>query len=166
MFKRRLKKKLTESSELIVFQLMTDDIPEGITHCAREDKIVEGYFIPKGASVIANIWEMLHDENIYKDPFSFKPERFLGPDAEPDYGNLPFGFGRRICPGMHLADASLFVYTATILASFNIGKPKDKEGNFIEQDVEYSTGIVSVPGPFSCTIKPRSPTALANIMRD
>ena len=86
---------------------------------ASKDDIYEGYFIPKGALVITNIWcaifpgeffdgvvdafpshaglcrKMSHDPAVYSDPFTFRPERFLGPEPEQDPRDLCFGFGRR-----------------------------------------------------------------------
>lgn len=78
------------------------------------------YFLPAGATIIPNVWcvfmfsvhcqlwlnrtpirAILHDESVYPDPLSFKPERFL--DSSVDRPEAAFGFGRRICPGMHLA---------------------------------------------------------------
>lgn len=60
-----------------------------------EDEIVDGYLIPKGAFVIPNQWQLLHDESIYKNPMEFNPDRFLGVAAERDPRDFCFGFGRR-----------------------------------------------------------------------
>ncbi|EAU84016.2 cytochrome P450 [Coprinopsis cinerea okayama7 len=65
------------------------------TSKVSEDDIHNGYFIPKGSLVIANVWNMLHDSMVYHNPMDFKPERFLGPTPEPDPRNVCFGFGRR-----------------------------------------------------------------------
>ena len=53
-----------------------------------------------------------------------------------------FGYGRRICPGMHLAMDSIFVAIAMSLATLNIDKKKDANGQYIEPRVEYTTGVV------------------------
>jgi cytochrome P450 len=68
---------------------------------------------------------MLHDPETYPDPFRFDPERHIatpGKDAQRDPRNVCFGYGRRICPGMYLGEASLFACIATSLAVFNIEK--------------------------------------------
>ena len=68
---------------------------------------------------------MLHDPETYPDPFRFDPERHIsspGKVAQRDPRNICFGYGRRICPGMYLAEASLFACIATSLAVFNIEK--------------------------------------------
>jgi len=74
--------------------------------------------------------------------------------------DLVFGFGRRICPGMHLADASVFMSCTMILAAFDIAKVVEN-GQVVEPLNEYTTGTVSHPKPFKCSIKPRSSQAEA-----
>ncbi|KAF9033183.1 cytochrome P450 [Panaeolus papilionaceus] len=131
--------------------------PTGVPHTAVEDHVHEGYLIPKGSIIIPNIWKMLHDESVYKDPFRFNPERFLGPDPEPDPTNLCFGFGRRICPGRLFAESSVFIVCAMTLATCNIEKYKLQDGKIIEPAHEQATGTISHPKPFKCFISPRRP---------
>ena len=73
---------------------------------------------------------ILHDEEVYPDPLSFKPERFLDKNGELDSNvQTPFvaafGFGRRICPGQHMASDSAFITIASILAAFDIKQATD-----------------------------------------
>ena len=68
---------------------------------------------------------MLHDPETYPDPFRFDPERHIatpGKDVQRDPRNICFGYGRRICPGMYLGEATLFACIATSLTVFNIEK--------------------------------------------
>jgi cytochrome P450 len=67
-----------------------------------------------------------------------------------------FGFGRRICPGRHAADASLFATVATILATVDIVRAKDASGNEIVPEVDQSSGILSQPKAFEWAARPRS----------
>jgi len=133
--------------------------PTGVPHCVTEDNIHDGYLIPKGALVITNIWQMSHDPNTYSDPFVFKPERFLGPKPEQDPREFCFGFGRRICPGRMLADASLFISCAMSLAVFDISK-YSKNGTTLEVKHEQTTGTISHVKPYQCSITPRSQRAV------
>jgi cytochrome P450 len=64
----------------------------------KED-VYEGYRIPEGATVIANVFSIARDGDIYPDPLEFRPERFLGPSPQVDPHKFVFGFGRRACPG-------------------------------------------------------------------
>ncbi|KAF8531881.1 hypothetical protein JB92DRAFT_2690359, partial [Gautieria morchelliformis] len=73
----------------------------------------------------------------------------------PDPSHTAFGFGRRICPGWFFAEDSLWIAATSILHVFHIAKPKDADGRNIEADVHWSSGLVSVPSPFLCDIKPR-----------
>jgi len=135
--------------------------PLGIPHRVTEDDVYEGYLIPKGAYVIPNIWKFLHDQEVYSNPMEFNPDRFMGVNAEPDPRTLCFGFGRRVCPGQKLAEASVFISCVMSLAVFNISKGVDESGREIEPTVAYTDGTISHPQPFECTIKPRSPKSVA-----
>ena len=85
----------------------------------------------------------MHDPDIYKDPYEFRPERFLGEKPEYDPHDVAFGFGRRICPGKELADASIFMTLAMVLSVFNIEKAKDSTGKILEPVAEYTSGVIS-----------------------
>ena len=63
---------------------------------------------------------MCRDPEVYKQPEEFNPDRFLGESSELDPALLIFGFGRRICPGRILADASMFITEAMTLWSFDV----------------------------------------------
>ncbi|KIJ97388.1 hypothetical protein K443DRAFT_681535 [Laccaria amethystina LaAM-08-1] len=139
--------------------------PLGLPHLASEDDAYEGYHIPKKAIVIANSWAMLHDDNEYVEPEKFNPDRFLDKDGQLnpsvlDPARMAFGFGRRICPGIHIAQSTLWLVAASMLATFDITKGLDESGNEVEPRLEYATGIVMRPVPFKCTIKPRSKEAI------
>ncbi|KAI8625989.1 cytochrome P450 [Xylariaceae sp. FL1651] len=134
--------------------------PMGIPHQNTEDDVCEGYLIPKGSMLFANIWHFTHDPERYHDPFVFKPERFLEreahePETEPDPKQFVFGFGRRICPGNILADNTLFLTIAQSLAVFRI----EAGTTAIDTNPEtmFQAGVVSHPTPFASNIKPRSP---------
>jgi cytochrome P450 len=142
--------------------------PTGFPHCVSEDDIHDGYYIPKGSMVIPNVWSMLNDPQTYANPTQFNPERFLAKDGrEPEMEprTVCFGFGRRICPGLHLADASIWISTAMSLAVFDISKVVEN-GVEVTPEVDPLPGTSSHPKPFKCSIKPRSATALGLIEQD
>ncbi|KAI9441802.1 cytochrome P450 [Lactarius indigo] len=119
------------SKELLRWQMVT---PLGVPHSSTDDDFYKGYFIPKGAVVIANGWGVLHDPELYPDPEIFNPDRFLNEDGtfrDDPMISLAFGAGRRICPARHLVDTVLFVVTASVLSVFNVTTAKDKDGNDI-----------------------------------
>lgn len=143
--------------------------PTGVPHRVSDDNVFEGYFIPKGTLVIPNIWGMAHDSSIYPEPMKFNPDRFLDTPthkAEPDPRELAFGFGRRICPGRVLADASVFISCASILHCFDIKPYSEKDGVPLPMDTEQMTGTISHPSPFKCSIVPRSERAISLIQAE
>ncbi|KIY45954.1 cytochrome P450 [Fistulina hepatica ATCC 64428] len=119
--------------------------PTGVPHRATEDDIFNGYFIPKGAVIMTNLWGMTHDPRVYADPMRFNPDRFLGPNPEPD--------PRKMCA--LLAYDSVFMSAAASLAVFDISKPVEN-GVVIEPVCDNTTGTISHPKAFKCTIRPRS----------
>lgn len=97
-----------------------------------------------GSLLLSNLWSIAHDETKYPDPEKFFPERFLAEDGSitpNDVEHLAFGFGRRICPGRHFADASVWSVIANVLAVFSISKSKDANGMEIPVEPKFSSGI-------------------------
>lgn len=136
--------------------------PLAVPHLNIEDDSYLGYHIPKNSIVIPNLWAMSREESRYPEPENFKPERFLtadgqlNPDASDPY-EFVFGFGRRKCPGAHIAMSTLWITIASILATFKIDKYKDEFGNIVEPVVDFKSAvIVALPSPFKCSIQPRS----------
>ncbi|KAF9560814.1 cytochrome P450 [Agrocybe pediades] len=149
--------------EAMILEIMRWGVvtPLALPHRMVHDDVYEGYTIPAGATVTANVWAILHDEEIYPDPFKFNPERFLENGKlvfkQPDPTSIgAFGFGRRICPGRYLASNSGWIAISSILATYDISKAKDEHGNTIEPLIEYADGLVSHPKPFKVSITPRS----------
>ncbi|KAI6702239.1 hypothetical protein NL676_011375 [Syzygium grande] len=84
---------------------------------------IRGFTIPKGAQIFVNVWVMGRDAALWEDPNVFSPERFLGSEMELVKGQsfelIPFGGGRRICPGLPLALRMLDMMLGTLLNCFN-----------------------------------------------
>ncbi|KAG6815956.1 hypothetical protein H0H93_008752, partial [Arthromyces matolae] len=73
-------------------------VPIGPPHAAAQDDVHDGYLIPKGSLIMANIRGILHDPEVYSEPHIFNPDRFIanqGKPVEPDPRTIAFGFGRR-----------------------------------------------------------------------
>ncbi|KIJ43395.1 hypothetical protein M422DRAFT_169954 [Sphaerobolus stellatus SS14] len=139
-------------------------LPLGFARASEEDDIVDGFFIGKGTVLIQCTWSITHDPKHYPSPHEFKPDRFLDDGGQFDRAVLDpfcvvFGIGRRICPGRHLADQSLFSIISSVLAVFDITLPLDKDGKPCKLECEMTSGAISYPKPFQCIIRPRSPAA-------
>ncbi|EGO01020.1 hypothetical protein SERLA73DRAFT_71993 [Serpula lacrymans var. lacrymans S7.3] len=130
----------------------------GTPHAVTQDDEYNGMFIPKGSTVFANMAGIMHDPVMFPDPDDFRPERFLETtNPRLQTFELPFGFGRRICPGMHLSLNSLFINVSRILWAFDITPIVDTAGNKVVPDSwAYTNGFNSRPVSFDCQIIPRS----------
>ncbi|KAJ4839198.1 hypothetical protein Tsubulata_023149, partial [Turnera subulata] len=88
---------------------------------AREEVELCGFTIPEGAQVLVNAWAIGREQSIWDDPDSFVPERFVGSNKDVKGQNfelIPFGAGRRICPGLPLANRILPLMLGSLLHSF------------------------------------------------
>ncbi|CAL9134670.1 unnamed protein product [Musa acuminata var. zebrina] len=109
-----------------------------------EDCQIQGYNIPKKTRVIVNAWAISRDPSNWEAPDEFKPERFMGDGAMDFKGNdfefIPFGAGRRICPGMGFANASLELALATLVYHFDWELPGGMTGE--DLDMSEAFGVV------------------------
>ncbi|KAJ7638419.1 cytochrome P450 [Roridomyces roridus] len=137
--------------------------PFGLPHSTSQADSYKGYYIPGKTSIMPNIWAMMHDESVYSDPFSFDPTRFIGENPQTDPRDYAFGFGRRICPGQHLAENSIWIQMVLVLLTMTITKATDTDGKIIEPEVAFTTGLVSHVQPFKYQIVPRK-TAASSLM--
>ncbi|KAG1857088.1 cytochrome P450 [Suillus subluteus] len=136
--------------------------PIGFPHRATKDIIWNGMCIPAGATVFGNHWSIARDPSVYHDPDVFNPQRWIGLDGEirEDMKLFTFGFGRRACPGLHVANRTVYIAVALILWSFTLAE----DPNNPIDDTAFTPGIVSHQKPFSLIFKPRMDEAsLRNI---
>ncbi|KAG9035075.1 hypothetical protein FRB95_012094 [Tulasnella sp. JGI-2019a] len=143
-------------------------VPLGVPHSLKQDDVYNGYFIPAGSMIIVNGWGILHDEHHFPDPFTFNPDRFLDRNfsatqdasdasSRPDPWDVVFGYGRRICPGVSVAQTGMWITMATILSCFDIRPKVDpKTMKPIIPEAKFSGDSTSFPLPFVCDIIPRS----------
>ncbi|KAJ8447371.1 hypothetical protein Cgig2_013148 [Carnegiea gigantea] len=113
-----------------------------LPHKATTNVELCGYWVPKNAQVWVNVWFIGRDPNVWLDSESFTPERFLESEIDvkgQDFELMPFGTGRRICPGMPLAYRMLHLMLATFLHSFNW--KLDHGLNPEDVDIEEKFGI-------------------------
>lgn len=120
-------------------------LPISVPKALTEDDVYKGCHIPKGATIVENVWAILHDPLVYPDPHIFNPERFLK-DGELDRSvrdpeDRVFGSSRRICPGKHFANRALFLRVATVLAAFDI-EPGVNEKGEVASEVKFHEKIV------------------------
>ncbi|KAI0086645.1 cytochrome P450 [Irpex rosettiformis] len=122
-------------------------------HRATKDIFWNNYLIPAGATVIGNHWSIGLDPEVYPDPTAFKPDRWLDANGRirEDLTYFTYGFGRRVCPGQHLANNSLYLSTALILWAFKISENPSRPIN----SMDFSHGQSIRPNPFAVNFEPR-----------
>ncbi|KAJ7267773.1 cytochrome P450 [Mycena rebaudengoi] len=126
----------------------------GFAHRATKDIVWNGYIIPSGATVYGNHWSIARDPVVFPDPERFNPQRWLTPDGtaiREDMKIFQFGFGRRACPGSHVANKSLFINTALLLWAFRI----IQDSNTPIDTLAFTNTANTHPLPFSVSFEPR-----------
>ncbi|KAF1991601.1 cytochrome P450 [Aulographum hederae CBS 113979] len=133
---------------------------------ADKDDEIDGYKIPKGSAVVINVYGIHRDPTRFPDPEVFDPDRWRGVtklaselasasiEERDHYG---YGAGRRICPGMHLAERNLWIAIAKIIWGCNIStvgqKPEDVD---VSSEKAYSAGFLVCADDFPCEVTCRS----------
>ncbi|KAF2501617.1 cytochrome P450 [Lophium mytilinum] len=148
-----------------------------LPHRVRQDDEYEGMLIPKDSTVFIPTWAIHHTDAIYEDSEKFNPDRYLNhPKLANDYAGSPdwanrdkcdadnpkhhynYGAGRRICPGIHLAERNMWRIAAKLLWAFEFSEPVDpvtRKVSHLDPDA-YNPGILQAPLPFKVGIKVRS----------
>ncbi|CUA73135.1 Cytochrome P450 2E1 [Rhizoctonia solani] len=135
-------------------------LPLGIPHATKEEDEYRGYYIPARSVVVPNLWALSREESIYPDPETFNPDRFNDTSLPHE---TPFGFGRRRCPGMHLANSNLLIVFAYLLANFKITKAINEDGSTVEPSVTMRKDLNSRPDLLRCGFMPYNRTALEEL---
>jgi len=135
-------------------------VPLGVTHRTTSDDEYRDFFIPEGSLMIPNAWAMLQDQSSYGSHVEdFEPDRFLERGSRDP--TIVFGFGRRICPGRHLVERTLFLTIASILHIYRIDKPVHMKIKPELKDYTFTSGLVVQPEAFECSISARFPDAIS-----
>ncbi|WRX24422.1 Cytochrome P450 - like 10 [Theobroma cacao] len=118
-----------------------------LPHSVREDTVLGGFSVPKNATINFMIAEMGWDPKIWEDPMSFKPERFLSSGNKSgevfditgtrEIKMMPFGVGRRICPGLGLAMLHLEYFVANLVWNLE-WKAMDGDEVSLEEKQEFT----------------------------
>ncbi|KAI9118281.1 hypothetical protein K1719_010613 [Acacia pycnantha] len=135
--------------------------PLSVIHESMEDCTVAGYHIPSGTRLLTNLSKIHRDPRVYEDPLEFKPERFLTTHKNVDlrgqhFELIPFGAGRRMCPGVSFALQIMQLTIATLLHGFDVVTPDNQAVDMREQ-----VGLTNIKAsPLHVLLTPRLSTYL------
>lgn len=133
-----------------------------VPHFSSEDCTVQGFDIPRGTTMFVNAWAIHRDPNVWEEPNKFKPERFADIEGERDgFKFIPFGMGRRACPGAGLAMRIVGLTLGTFIQCFDW----ERCGPELVE-LEESTGGITSPKakPLKALYKPRE--SVSKILAD
>ncbi|CAM6093074.1 unnamed protein product [Calypogeia fissa] len=128
-------------------------------HLSSEDCEIGGFHIPAGTTVIVNAWGLHRDSAVWERRLEFDPDRFLNSATDfkgQDYEFIPFGSGRRMCPGMNLGVLMVKYPLALLLHALDWTLPDGQKPE--ELDMSESSGMVLYKRlPLTVCAKPRLP---------
>lgn len=137
-----------------------------VPHLSLADCVVDGYHVPSGTRVIVNAWALGRDPGSWEKPEEFLPERFMdsgsaaGVDIKGNHFHLlPFGAGRRICPGLNFGMATVEIMLANLVYCFDWQLPMGME----EKDVDMTEvfGLTVHPKEKLMLVRPKLPATAA-----
>ncbi|KAK4422788.1 cytochrome [Sesamum alatum] len=128
-------------------------VPLLIPRFPSQSCTIGGYMVPKHSQVFLNVWSVCMDPHVWENPSEFQPDRFLKDNGNIDYyGNnfqyLPFGSGRRVCPGLPLAERMVMYLLATLLHSFEWRLPEGEKVDLSEKFgivMRKNTPLIATP---------------------
>ncbi|KAK9041047.1 hypothetical protein V6N11_016171 [Hibiscus sabdariffa] len=138
-----------------------------IPHVPMEDCCVRGYHVPKGTRLFVNAWKLHRDPRIWSNPEEFEPERFLTNHGNVDVlgQNLelvPFGSGRRSCPGTSWALQAIRLTIARLLQGFDLKTPLNAPVDMSED--QGASATMSKATPLELVLTPRLPHNLYQLI--
>ncbi|KAM4121630.1 hypothetical protein ACJW30_01G019100 [Castanea mollissima] len=107
-------------------------VPLLVPHEASEDCVVGNFDVPQGAMLLVNAWAIHRDPKVWVNPTKFMPERFEGWNSGEGYMLIPFGAGRRGCPGAALANRVIGLALGTLIQSFEWERIGEEEVDMTE----------------------------------
>ncbi|EYU42911.1 hypothetical protein MIMGU_mgv1a023589mg [Erythranthe guttata] len=136
--------------------------PLMLPHRSNSNVKINGYDIPKGSNVHVNVWAIGRDPQVWKNALEFRPERFIEEDVDMkghDFRLLPFGAGRRVCPGAQLGINLVTSMIGHLLHHFEWAP---REGVLAEEiDMGENPGLVTyMRTPLEAVATPRLPKFL------
>mgnify|MGYP004707688833 CR=1 FL=1 len=143
--------------------------PLSLPRMATENCEINGYFIPKGSTLLVNVWAIARDPDMWADPLEFRPERFLPGGEKPnvdikgnDFEVIPFGAGRRICAGMSLGVRMVQLLTATLIHAFDWDLPNGQGAEKLNMEEAYGLTLQRA-SPLMVHPKPRLAPYILNL---
>ncbi|KAK3016872.1 hypothetical protein RJ639_005887 [Escallonia herrerae] len=130
-----------------------------VPHESSDDSTVGGFDVPRGTMLLVNAWALHRDPNIWDDPTTFRPERFEGGAGEA-YKFVPFGIGRRQCPGAGLANRVVALALAALIQCF--------EWERVSEDlVDLSEGVgLTMPKALALEARCRAREQMIGVISD
>lgn len=119
-------------------------VPLLIPRRAYDTCEIMNYTIPQNTQIFVNVWAIGRDPKVWDDPFSFEPERFIGSNMDfkgQDFEFIPFGAGRRMCPGLPVGIKSVQLILASLVKRFEWVLPNDEDPAKLDMNEKFGVTL-------------------------
>lgn len=103
-----------------------------VPHRTSDECTIGGYNVPRDTIVLINAWAIHRDPRLWDDPTSFKPERFDNIEVKDGHKFMPFGMGRRACPGASMAHRMVNLALGSLIQCFEWERVGDEKVDMTE----------------------------------
>uniref|UniRef100_A0A8R1DS10 CYtochrome P450 family n=1 Tax=Caenorhabditis japonica TaxID=281687 RepID=A0A8R1DS10_CAEJA len=127
-------------------------VPLNLQHATTRDIVLDGYHIPAGTGVVAQISTVMNDKQVFTDPEVFNPDRFIDENGKLRKVEelIPFSIGKRQCLGEGLARMELFLFLSNFFNRYQISPSFSGPPSLIK-----NSGTVIAPRVFSAIVRKR-----------
>ncbi len=131
---------------LLEVQRLGNIVPGSLLHTNSREAKIGDYVLPPGTSISSNMEAIMMDPNVFTDPYTFNPDRFMDENGcfFPHPNVVPFGVGKCRCLGEVLAKTELFIFFTGLVQKFEIKLVNEKDF----PSTKYRPGITLSPYPF------------------
>jgi cytochrome P450 len=132
-------------------------VASGVPHYTTKAIKLDSYIIPKGSIIYGSLYHIMNDPEYFKDPHSFKPERFIDGEGKFVLNDriFPFGIGKRICLGQTLAEKEFYIFFAGMMQQFQMAAAPGKKLPSYDFDQSFPKGSLRTVPPYDVILKNR-----------
>ena len=129
----------------------------GVPHYTTEDITAGGYNIPKGTILYGSLYHVMNDDEHFKEPHLFRPERFIDENGNfvPSNRVVPFGIGKRVCLGQTLAEKEFFIFFSGMIQQFSFEAVPGNQLPSYDYDASFPTGSLRTIPSYKVILKKR-----------
>ena len=134
---------------------ITGFVHANLPHHSSKPIECNGFTIPANCTIFGNLFHIMNDPEVWKEPYNFRPERFLDQDGTFHHNErvIPFALGKRYCMGQSFAEKELFLFFVGLIQKFKFVSPPDQKLQSYHPDCSFPKGALRKCPDFSVKLE-------------